>query len=180
MPLFVSDFNDNRHKTNYTLISDNLNALQDHVWLAPGSAVLSTATHAVLTNNSTATIAYADAVTSDAIWSDFNNQNTLNKYVKFRPTLYWTVLAGSGNVRWSFRVHTMSDGDSALTIATTVQLEDAAPTAGFVKTVSFPTAALTFNKDVFSYRVRREGGHANDTLASTAHLIGVLVTFYAR
>lgn len=95
--------------------------------------------------------------------------------------LYWHTTATSGNVVWQVSSICVADAetaDPAFNTASTVT--DAAKGT----TVQFNTASITgltvtgcAAGEVLFLKVQRDSGHASDTLAATARLVGVELTY---
>lgn len=95
----------------------------------------------------------------------------------------WTSTATSGNVVWEFAYRTVAGDDAAsldqATAEETVSVTDAAPTATdrrLEASVNLTAANLAAG-ETLQFKIGRKGTSGSDTMAASAYLLGVYLSY---
>ena len=120
---------------------------------------------------------FDDAGTRYAQWQVALPRNADLKDVTI--TIVWKAAARAGNVRWTIGYQAVGDDDvwDAATVAFGTDGEDAVK--GTAEDMNEYSRSATFTGatgDALRIRIARVGGHANDTMAGDAKVLGVKLT----
>jgi hypothetical protein len=160
-----------------TPLTDFDAVLENQRWMHFDPAVGYTTAGKAVGSGQHAYVGMLDSVTTDVAWSRrvppvakaAGDSNTLTWYV-----VWYVNNTSTGNVVWRLRADGASDGDSVgTTFINGSQTAAAAGVTGQIIVDSASTAALDWTAhDHLTWILKRNGGDASDTLATSARLIG--------